>query len=250
LYAAALLGGGIAALITGCSSPQHVAVRVSIPGPDAVETPASGVGVVALPYDRDSVLKSLEARAGRPRPYTAQMDTLFARFRGPFVAYTTTTYAAGRVMDSLNKLHAQLDSLDRDAPQYRTLRARFARLSDSIKAIDARSKRAQAALSRARSEFLSRSDSLRLAIRQWEDSTYQGWDSIVENLSKRRGVEPVTDTTNSTGWAHFSLPPGTWWIYAHAWDTSDPNSQWYWNVPLRGDTVLLSSRTGRQQPRY
>jgi hypothetical protein len=227
-----------------------VAVRVSIPGPDAVETPASGVGVVALPYDRDSVLAALEARAGRPRPYTAQMDTLFARFKGPFVAYTTTTYAAGKVMDSLIKLHAQLDSLDRGAPQYRTLRARFSRLSDSIKAIDARSKRAQAALSRARSEFLSRSDSLRLAIRQWEDSTYQGWDSIVENLSKRRGVEPVTDTTNGTGWAHFSLPSGTWWIYAHAWDTSDPNSQWYWNVPLRGDTVLLSSRTGRQQPRY
>jgi hypothetical protein len=65
-----------------------------------------------------------------------------------------------------------------------------------------------------------------------------------------RGVEPVIDTTDATGWAHFSLPRGTWWIYAHAWDTSDPNSQWYWNVPLHGDTVLLSSRTGRQHPRY
>ena len=48
-----------------------------------------GVGVVALPYDRDSVLASLEARAGSPRPHTARLDTLFARFRGPFVAYTT-----------------------------------------------------------------------------------------------------------------------------------------------------------------
>jgi hypothetical protein len=241
---------GLAAAIAGCKSTRDVAVRVSIPGPDAVETPASGVGVVALPYDRDSVLASLEARAGRPRPYTAEMDTLFARFRGPFVAYTTTAYAAGKVMDSLIKLHAQLDSVDRDTPQHRTLRARFSRLSDSLKAIDARSKRAQVALSQARTNFVSRSESLRTAIRQWEDSTYRGWDSIVERLAKARGLEPATDTTDATGWARFTLAPGKWWIYARAWDTSDPNSEWYWNVPVNGDTVLLSSRTGQQRLRY
>jgi len=38
-----------------------VAVRVSIPDPASTETPAAGVGVVALPYDRDCVLESLEA---------------------------------------------------------------------------------------------------------------------------------------------------------------------------------------------
>jgi hypothetical protein len=227
-----------------------VAVRVSIPGPDAVETPASGVGVVALPYDRDSVLASLEARAGRPRPYTAQMDTLFARFRAPFVAYTTTAYTAGKLRDSLAQLQRQLDSVGRATPQYRTLHARVSRLSDSLASIEVRSTRAQAALSRARSDFVTRSESLRVAIRQWEDSTYLGWESIVESLTKARGMEPVTDTTNGTGWAHFTLAPGPWWIYARAWDTSDPNSVWYWNLPLSRDTVLLSSRTGRQQPRY
>jgi hypothetical protein len=227
-----------------------VAVRVSIPGSDAVETPASGVGVVALPYDRDSVLASLEARAGRPRPHTAELDSLFARFKVPFVAYTRTAYAAGKVMDSLIALHAELDSLGRDTPRYRELRTRFARLTDSLAAIDKRSKRAQVELSRARSAFVTRSESLRVAIRQWEDSTYSGWDSIVESLAKRRGLEPATDTTDGTGWARFTLPEGKWWIYARAWDTSDPNSEWYWNVPLRQDTVLLSSRTGRQQPRY
>jgi hypothetical protein len=250
LYAFTALAAGLAGAVAGCKSTQDVAVRVSIPGPDAVETPASGVGVVALPYDRDSVLKSLEARAVRPRPYTAQMDTLFARFRGPFVAYTTASYAAGKLTDSLGKLHAQLDSLGHETPQYKTLRAHFARLSDSLATIDARRKRAQAALSRARAEFVTRSETLRAAIRQWEDSTYSGWDSIVENLSKMRRLEPVTDTTDGTGWAHFRLPSGKWWIYARSWDTSDPNSVWYWNVPLAGDTVLLSSRTGRQQPRY
>jgi hypothetical protein len=178
------------------------------------------------------------------------MDTLFARFRGPFVAYTTTAYAAGKVRDSIAALQGQLDAVGRGTQQYQTLHARVSRLSGSLAAIDARSKRAQSALRRARTEFVTRSDSFRMAIRQWEDSTYSGWDSIVESLTKARGVEPATDTTDGTGWAHFSVPAGTWWIYARAWDTSDPNSVWYWNVPLAGDTVLLSSRTGRRQPRY
>jgi len=227
-----------------------VAVRVSIPGPDAVESPASGVGVVALPYDRDSVLASLEARAASPRPHTAEMDTLFARFRGPFIAYTTTTYAAGKLRDSLTALQGRLDSLGRSTPQYQSLHRRLSSLSDSLASVELRGERARAALSRARADFVSRSGILRTAMRQWEDSTYRGWDSIVGGLAKARGLEPATDTTDATGWARFTLAPGRWWIYARAWDTSDPNSEWYWNVPVNGDTVLLSSRTGHQRPRY
>ena len=227
-----------------------MAVRVSIPGPDTVETPISGVGVVALPYDRDSVLASIEARASSPRPYTAEMDTLFARFRGPFIAYSTTAYAAGNLRDSLAELQGRLDSLGRGTPQYQSLRARFSSLSDSLASIEIRGERARGTLSRARSDFVSRSESLRTAMHQWEDSTYRGWDSIVERLAKARGLEPTTDTTDATGWARFTLAPGRWWIYARAWDTSDPNSEWYWNVPVNGDTVLLSSRTGHQRPRY
>jgi hypothetical protein len=241
---------GLAAAIAGCKSTRDVAVRVSIPGPDAVETPASGVGVVALPYDRDSVLASLEARAASPRPHTAEMDTLFGRFRGPFIAYTATAYAAGKLRDSLAELRGRLDSLGRGTPQYESLHARLSRLSDSLASVEIRGNRAQAALSRARLDFVSRSEGLRTAIRQWEDSTYRGWDSIVESLAKARGLEPATDTTDATGWARFTLPPGRWWIYARAWDTSDPNSEWYWNVPVGGDTVLLSSRSGHRRPRY
>jgi hypothetical protein len=178
------------------------------------------------------------------------LDTLFARFRGPFIRYTATAYAASELRDSLAELKRQLESNERDTPEYRRLQTRYSRISDSLTSVQARAKRAQAVLGQARSDFVSRSDSLRRAIRQWEDSTYQGWDSIVENLARRRGFEPVTDSTDATGWATFALPRGKWWIYARAWDTSDPNAEWYWNVPVSGDTVLLSGRTGRQQPRY
>ncbi len=246
-----LVSAGFAAGLTGCEPPRHeVAVRVSIPDPAAIETPAAGVGVVALPYDRDSILKSLEGRARAPRPDTAALDSLFARFRGPFTAYTAVTYAEGELRDSLRLLRSRLDSVPRKAPEYAALSDRYTRMSDSLARVQSRARRARVALDRARIDFVTRSESLRTAIRHWEDSTYRGYDIIVESLARARRRQPVTDTTDATGWAHFTLAPGRWWVYAQAWDTSDPNSQWYWNAPAVADTILLSSRTGRRRPRY
>ena len=246
-----LLSAGFVVGLAGCDGGRReVAVRVSIPDPASSETPAAGVGVVALPYDRDSVLESLEGRAASPRPDTAALDSLFARFRGPFTAYTAISYTEGALRDSLRLLRGRLDSLPRRAPEYPTLSARYTRLSDSLGRVERQAHRARTALDRARVDFVNRSESLRTAIRHWEDSTYRGYESIVESLARARRREPVTDTTDATGWAHFTLAPGTWWIYARAWDTSDPNSQWYWNVPADADTLLLSSRTGRRRPRY
>ena len=237
-------------LIAGCDPSEHVAVRVSIPDPAGVETPAAGVGVVALPYDRDSVLASLEALSGSPRPHVAELDTLFARFRAPFTTYTALSYAESELRDSLRAIQLRLDSLTPESPARSELARLQRRMTDSLDRTTQRARQARTALDRARSEFLSRSENLRTAVRQWEDSTYRGWDSIVGGLARSERRQPVTDTTDATGWAQFTLAPGPWWIYAQAWDTSDPNSKWYWNVPANRDTVLLNSRSGKRQPRY
>ena len=239
-----------AVLIAGCESSQHAAVRVSIPDPTTVEAPAAGVGVVALPYDRDSVLASLEARAGSPRPHTAALDSMFARFRDPFTRYTAISYAEGELRDSLRTIQLRLDSLTSTSADRSELSAIQRHMTDSLSRTTQQAGRARVTLDRARTEFLSRSESLRAAVRQWEDSTYRGWDSIVEGLARAQRRQPVTDTTDATGWAQFTLAPGRWWIYAQGWDTSDPNSKWYWNVPADRDTVLLNSRNGKRQPRY
>ena len=109
-----------------------MAVRVSIPGPDSVETPVTGVGVVALPYDRDSVLKSLEASARTPRPHVAALDSLFRQFRAPFTAYSAATFRLGKLRDSVAEVKAALDSLPRNAPDYAVSYARFGRLSERL----------------------------------------------------------------------------------------------------------------------
>ena len=236
--------------VTACERPRDVAVRVSIPGPDSVETPVTGVGLVALPYDRDSVLAALESSAATPRPDTTALDSLFRAFRAPFVTYTGTVQRTERVRDSLDRLRARLESLPRNTPEYREEYAGFSRLNDSLASAQERTERARQTLDRARAEFVDRSESLRARIRHWEDSTYRGYDSITRNLAARRRQDPRTDTTGGDGWARFQLPPGDWWIYGRSWDATDPNAEWYWNLPVTGDTLLLSSRTGRQRRRY
>jgi hypothetical protein len=215
-----------------------------------METPASGVGIIALPYDRDSVLASLEGRARTPRPPTGPLDSLFARFRGPFTVYTKLSYAASKLRDSLAALRRELDTAAPDSADRRPIAVRVKQMADSLRAMETRLERARIQLDRARAEFVQQSESPRAAIRQWEDSTYRGYDSIVEQLVRSRGHEASTDTTGETGWAHFKLGRGDWWLYARAWDTSDPNAEWYWNLPVSDDTIFLSSRTGRRRPRY
>jgi hypothetical protein len=238
----------LALAVAACERPNDVAVRVSIPGPDSVSAPVPGVGLIALPYDRDSVLRALAAAAHTPRPSTSELDPLFQQFRIPFAGYAKAAYEAEQLRRSLDALKSKLDSLPRNAPEYRSLYARFGQQSEALSAAEKREKSAHAALDAARATFVSRSDSLRARVRRWEDSTYQGYDSIVERLSRDRDQQ--TDTTDATGWAHFTLPSGRWWIYARAWDTGDPNAEWYWNLPLESDTVLLSSRTGHRRPKY
>jgi hypothetical protein len=31
---------------------------------------------------------------------------------------------------------------------------------------------------------------------------------------------------------------------------TDPNAEWYWNVPVQGDSLILSPENGRRRPRY
>jgi hypothetical protein len=245
-----LAAAASAVAVTACERPRTVAVRVSIPGPDSVETPVTGIGLVALPYDRDSVLGALARAARTPHPDTTELQRLFREFRGPFTAYTAAAFAAGQLRDTLERLKTRLDSMPRGSAEYRERYAEFGRLTDSLTALQRRTEERRSELDRARAAFVERSESLRTAIRHWEDSTYLGYDSITDALAAGRHREPVTDTTGADGWAHFSLRGGPWWIYGRSWDATDPNAEWYWNVPANQDTILLSSRTGRQRPRY
>ncbi len=222
IASACLLAGGVAA----CSGSREVTVRVSIDGPDSADVALQGVTVVAVPYDRDSIVAELERR-GSPRPHTATLDSLYASFRAPFTEFAAATAA----------LDAARDSAARGlVPPAR------------VAAAEAAVERIRPLLDRARTDLSGRGDSLRLAIRAWEDSTYEGYDSLAKERSRVR--KPIADTTDAAGLATFSLGAGDWWVTATSWDAGDPNAIWYWNEKILDDTVRLDARNAVHRPRY
>jgi len=198
---------------------------------DGVTTPASGIPVTAAPYDRDSIVAALERAHGSPRPHTVALDSLFAEFRGPFIAQIRARRAETAVRDSVERGLLARPALD----------AASARVAETRPALEA-----------ARARLAGRGDSLRSAIRAWEDSTYRSFDSVAKSLADRARRKLVVDTTDADGYATLRIPASdaTWWVSAGAWDVTDPNMSWYWNVKADRDTVLLDSRSGRRRPRY
>lgn len=206
----------VAALaLTGCGG-DTVMVQVAIPDPNGIETPIRGVRLLMVPYDRDSLLAVLTARAPSPRPEAAPLDSLFEAFRAPFNAY---------------------------------LAAARRRETDSTAEAVAAERAAHAALARARVELMPRIDSLRTRITRWEDTAFAAYDSITSALA-RRGPAPVVDSTRADGWTSMAVPAKGWRLTARAPNPQDPNTEWYWNVPVTGDTIRLTAQTGRARPRF
>jgi hypothetical protein len=222
----------LAFVVAGCDSGRTVAVRVSIVGPDSAESPVPGVVLTAVPFDRDSIFRALEARAGTPRPHVAELDSAFAMYRGPFVALASAGEAATALRDSL--------AAGGDTAALRArLTAAETRVADARRALDG-----------VRSANDARVDSLRRSVVQWENSTYRDYDSIATTRLRLTGRDVRGDTTGADGWTRVHVPAGRWWIYGTSWDVTDPNRYWYWNVPVTGDTIRLTSHNGVQRPRY
>jgi len=202
-----------------------------------------------LPYDRDSLLRELESRAPTPRPSTARLDSLFQEFRGPFTELLRASERADRLRGARDSVRARLDALTRDDPSYSALYDRHRTLEDSLTQAIAEVEGRRATLASARERVAPEVDSLRAEIRTWQDIAYRSYDSITSALARRTADGALTDSTGADGWATVKVPSGGWWIYARAVNLLDPNAEWYWNLPVVGDTIRLSPSNGRSRPR-
>jgi len=237
-------------LLAACNGPREVTVEVRVLDLDANAVVAPNLPLVILPYDRDSLLDVLESQATRPRPHVAALDSLFAAFRVPYVEVARAGRMVNRYRDSLTTLKAAMDTLLREDEAYRLRFQLFAQLTDSLERSEARRDRATTALHQARRTFVPLSDSLRQEVRAWEETTFRSYDSLVTDLAEQTGRTGMIDTTDSAGHSTMTVARGAWWVYARAWDVEDPNSEWYWNVQLKSDTVRLDSRNGIRLPTY
>lgn len=225
---------------------------MSIPGPDSTEAPLPSVAVVALPYDRDSVIRALEAAATAPKPSTQELDSLFQSYRTPFQRYSHLAMQTAIAADSLTALRRGLAMAGHGGPLPPEVAADTLRLARLAAGRRAELATARAELDRARAAVEGRGDSLRKLLRDWEKSTYKDYERITTDLVKKSRREPVVDSTDAAGRAALTLAPGDWWVHAKSWNPDDPNAEWYWNVKVgAADTlVVLDGRTGRRHARY
>ena len=237
-------------LLAACGGPRKVTIEVKVLDLEANLAIAPNLPLVILPYDRDSLLDVLENQAAEPRPHVALLDSLFAAFRVPYFEIARAGAMVNRYRDSMTTLKAAMDTLPREDEAYRLRFQLFAQLTDSLERSEARREVAATALREARGTFVPLSDSLRREVRAWEEATFRSYDSIVTNLAEETGRTGMIDTTDSAGHSTMIVGRGAWWVYARAWNVEDPNSEWYWNVQLKGDTVRLDSSHGLRLPTY
>ena len=187
-----------------------------------------------LPFDRDSLRTVLENRAPSTRPSEARLDSLLSEFRDPFNQYLRIAYAIDRVRSAAA---AATDS---------SLRRR---LDDSLETLTNALQQSRTALNQVRSRLEPAIDSERTRIRGWEDTAFRSYDSLGNALARELHREPIVDSTRAIGHTRVRVRAGDSWVVARAVNVRDPNSEWYWNVRLEGDTVRLSSANGRVRPR-
>jgi hypothetical protein len=211
-------------LAAACGKRREITVQVLVPDLGGVATPIAGVVVAAIPYDRDSVIAAMEARVTTPRPHARTLDSLFHAFHGPFLAFSRAAWAVEQATRSGDS-------------------AALARLRPEME-------RARAELSAARDTLWPRIESLRVEARQWQSSTFAGYDTAARSLARSRMRTLSGDTTDAAGWATLRVAPGPWWITARSPDPQDPNFEWYWNVRADADTLRLDPASGRHLPRY
>jgi hypothetical protein len=82
----------VLSIVLAACEPRTVTVKAALPGFDGVEAPVANLPIVILPYDRDSILRTLEAAAPEKRPHTQELDSLFALWREPFGRYARTSW--------------------------------------------------------------------------------------------------------------------------------------------------------------
>ena len=236
-------------IAAACTRNRAVTVQVLVPDLAGVATPIAGVVVAAIPYDRDSLIAAMEGRVSTGRPHTQSLDSLFQAFHGPFLAFSRAAWNVERVTRARDSVAVARRTAASGAAQAE-LDARLAQLDDSLRRLTPPLERARAELSAARDTLWPRIERLRADARQWQLSTFEGYDTAARALARSRMRTLSADTTNAAGWATLVVAPGPWWITARSPDPQDPNYEWYWNVRADTDTLRLSPANGRQLPRY
>lgn len=182
------------------------------------------------------VTVALPGADGRTIPVAEQAMVLLPYDRDSITAALTAAWPTPRP-DTL-PLTTLLDSL----------RGAYARF---VAAPPARRDAARREMESLRSTLEPRIALLRAAQHEWQDGAWRTYDSLTFALVRHLARDPFADTTDAQGMARVTPSrPGPWWVTMTAWDQADPYTEWYWNVPLTGDTLRLTTANASHRRRF
>jgi hypothetical protein len=224
------LAAGLMAAVLGCGGPdfQPVTVRIQAPDVNGKVVPVPGAELTLLPFDIDSLYKSLEEKnqAG-PMPQADSVETLF-------LAYTQADESLPKADSMLSVRQSQLEQIgDRTSEEYREAFAAYQNAQkqrDSLAvardSLNARYAPAREAYNRAR--------------QTWESSAWDGFSNeqekvyaTVEAPHDSAGEETTwKQKTGEDGTFKFWVRPGRWWLVGRVGIPGSVHEVYRWNVPI------------------
>jgi hypothetical protein len=219
----------IGSLVAGCGGDT----RIEILALNEHGTPLEELEIVALPYDSDRLLDSLEALAPNPRPDYSALEAELLAFRRPsYQEDDAAVYAWAAVRDSVNRLSDSLRRLDRRSAGYGAAYERFRRLYERfLQRTAARDAQVRELTGEVR-DLAIRAGRAADSLRTWEREAWAMVDSAAELTQAATGRAAVWGATDADGRLALTLPPGDWWLQALLPHEENPFVERAWNVPL------------------
>jgi hypothetical protein len=234
-------------LASAACGPVSVVVSIEI----EVDDPAGGgtiqralpaIEVRLLPYDRDDVFDSIVA--GYPTPEPAVPAALLAARQQVQAAHEEWSEAQRRwsvLRDTLQRLGASMEPLDRSGAAYILLFGDFSSLESQLPAVERAEQLAFARFDSLLKGTIRESDSVRILQENWGDDAFADVGSAFAAKVEASGLDVAVDTTDASGVARRNLrvAPGRYWVHARY---ELAYSELYWNVPItveRGDPVQV-----------
>ena len=229
--------------LTACNRSTQLAVRAVSEGTDGEEVARNQQVIRLLPYDRDSLFRVLATSASEPEP---QPPTDLINLRDSVaVAQDQWTRAEGAWNDmrsQMQQLTDRMENMNRASTEYAQAYRQFDDLDRQVRRLDRDKQRYFESFTALQGQYRARADSFNAVYEAWGDIAFDRYGEIVDSLLEARDIEELVDTTDTGGWAFFSVPRGTWWVHTRA---ALVFNELYWNVtyPSTGgvDTLVLNN---------
>ena len=209
-------------LLSGCGGEGKVLLSAKLNG-----LPLANLEIVALPYNAERLLDSLERVAADPRPDFSELEAelqAYTRKDPDSVAALSSEWADAR--RAVADLADTLNAMGRGSAGYSRAYGRFRSAYDALSGREAElESRMRRELGSDR-ELALRAGAAADSLRRWEEEAYRDFPDLVA------AYDEVVTTTDPAGHLTVTLEVGAWWLLARYPHPQNPFVEFAWSVPV------------------